>query len=108
MNVDSSGIHKHNVASQGAFVSQQNAAHYGDTTFHYGDTYHVNQGDPPERKLQVAVNFLAGSLPRRAELLLDELVRAGHHSTRLAYYYALATLGDRSLNDIDKVVHDNL
>jgi hypothetical protein len=100
------GIHNQNVASDGAFVNQQNAANYGDTTFHYGDTYHVNQGDPPQRKFDVALNFLAGGMPRGAESLLDELVRGGHHSTKLAYYYALASLGDRSLNDIDKGVHD--
>lgn len=98
-------MHNQNVAGDNAHVDQQIGAIFG-ATFHRNQTiYNINQTDPPERKLEVALNHLGGGTPRMAEKILAELVQQGHSSTRHAYYYALAVLSDRSLNEIDNTVY---
>ncbi|MFI9386924.1 hypothetical protein [Kutzneria sp. NPDC052558] len=73
----------------------------GGAVFHGDSTvYQVTQADPPQRKFEVARNHLAGNSPRIAESLLAECVRAGFVSTEVAYFYALATLSERSLNQL--------
>jgi hypothetical protein len=69
--------------------------------FHRDSTvYHVTSEDPPERRFEVAKNHLAGTSPRIAESLLGECVRTGFGSSEVAYYYALATLSERSLHQL--------
>jgi len=73
----------------------------GGAVFHGDSTvYQVTQADPPQRKFEVARNHLAGNSPRIAESLLGECVRAGFVNTEVAYLYALATLSERSLNQL--------
>jgi hypothetical protein len=97
-----------NSASGGSHVDQQIGVNYGDTAFHrYETIYNVAQTDPPERKEKVALNHLEGGNPRSAENLLGELLRTGHETTQRAYYYALAVLSDRSLNEIDRTAYED-
>ncbi|MEV8437469.1 hypothetical protein AB0425_08870 [Actinosynnema sp. NPDC051121] len=73
----------------------------GGAVFHGDSTvYQLTKDDPPERKYEVARNHLAGGLPRIAEGLMVEVVRAGLLSTEVAYHYALATLSERSINQL--------
>ncbi|MFI5610688.1 hypothetical protein [Amycolatopsis sp. NPDC051903] len=88
------------VARDEAQVQQQIGVNYGQTTFHHNDTYYVTQEDPPERKFAVALNHLQGGLARSAEEIFAGLVRNGHVSSKLAYYYALSVLSERSLNEM--------
>lgn len=98
-------VQNQNVASDHAHVEQQIGVNYGSTTFHrYEVAYHVNQNDPPQRKFEVAKNHLRGGTPRFAEEILGELMRNGHESTDVAYYYVLSLLSGRSLNEIDKTM----
>lgn len=101
------GMANQNVASDDARVDQQIGVNYGTTTFHRYETYHVNQDDPPERKRMVALNHLRGGAHRIAEHLLGELLRTGYGTTEIAYYYGLAVLGGRTLNEIDESVYRN-
>ncbi|SHG82965.1 DUF308 domain-containing protein [Streptoalloteichus hindustanus] len=94
-------MHNHNEAHSGAYVGQQVGEHYGDTAFHYESIYHINQGDPPVRRHEVAVNFLSGGTPREAERLFGELLWEGHATTERAYYYVLSVVSDRSFNDLN-------
>jgi hypothetical protein len=89
-----------NVASDGSRVDQQVGVHVGDTAFHNERIYHINQGDPPERRHEVALAHLVGGTPRFAEQLLGELLWSGFATTERAYHYFLAVLSDRSFNDI--------
>ncbi|MFI9009875.1 hypothetical protein ACIGNX_21845 [Actinosynnema sp. NPDC053489] len=73
----------------------------GGAVFHGDSTvYQFAKGDPPKRKFEVARNHLAGGSPRIAEGLLGEVVRAGLLTTEVAYHYALATLSERSINQL--------
>lgn len=73
----------------------------GGAVFHGDSTvYQFTKDDPPQRKYEVARNHLAGGSPRIAEGLLTEVVRAGLSSTEVAYHYALATLSERSINQL--------
>jgi hypothetical protein len=102
-------VENQNVASEGAHVDQQIGVHVGDTTIHHDQrTYHVNQGDSPQRKLEVARNYLNAGAPRPAEEILDELLRSGQTSTEWAYHYALAVLGERSLVDLTGTLLDRV
>ncbi|MGM1058029.1 hypothetical protein [Saccharothrix sp. Mg75] len=102
-------VENQNSASEGAHVDQQIGVHVGDTTIHHDQrTYHVNQGDPPERKLEVARNLLDAGAPRRAEEILDDLLRSGWTSTEWAYHYALAVVGERSFVDLTGTLLDRL
>ncbi|KOX17909.1 hypothetical protein ADK67_37600 [Saccharothrix sp. NRRL B-16348] len=73
----------------------------GGAVFHGDSTvYQFTKDDPPKRKYEVACNHLAGGSPRIAEGLLTEVIRAGLASTAVAYHYALATLSERSINQL--------
>lgn len=74
------------------------AVFHGDTSF-----YQVTRDDPPQRKYEVARNHLAGGSPRLAEELLAEVVRSDLLSTSVAYHFALATLSERSVNELTPV-----
>lgn len=97
-----------NSVSDNGQVGQQIGVNFGDTAFHQYETiYNVSQADPPERKEKVALNHLEGGNSRFAEQLLGELMRNGHATPERAYYYALAVLSDRSLNEIDRAVYED-
>ncbi|MBK0869892.1 hypothetical protein INP57_24055 [Saccharopolyspora sp. HNM0986] len=92
-------------AAGNAHVGQMSGVHNGDTAFHYGDTtYHINQDDPPEVKEEVALRHLDGGTPRPAEEVLKGLLRTGHATSKLAYYYALAVFSERSLTEVGESV----
>ncbi|HWO68271.1 MAG TPA: hypothetical protein VNO31_50395 [Umezawaea sp.] len=93
-------VHNHNEAQSGAHVGQQVGAHYGDTAIHYESIYHINQDDPPERRHEVARNFLEGGLPREAERIFDQLLRAGHVTSERTYLYFLSVVSERSFHDL--------
>ncbi|TDV40126.1 hypothetical protein [Actinophytocola oryzae] len=91
-----------NVASDEAHVEQQIGAVFGDAAFHrYESVYNINQSAPPHELHRVAVNHLDGGDPRHAEEILRSLLRDGHITTQRVYYYVLAVLSDRSLDEID-------
>ncbi|MGW6444089.1 hypothetical protein [Lentzea sp. NPDC055074] len=98
----------HNVAEPGATVGQQNAVNYGDTAFHVEAIYQVNHGDPPERRNDVARNFLAAGVPRQAERLFGDLLRDGHVTTQRAYYYALSVVSGRSCGEVGGELFKNV
>jgi hypothetical protein len=89
-------------------VGQQNAVNYGDTAFHVESIYHINQGDPPERRNDVARNFLAAGVPREAERLFGDLLREGHITVERAYYYVLSVVSGRSCNDVNGELFKNV
>ncbi|WP_018682921.1 hypothetical protein [Actinokineospora enzanensis] len=97
-----------NTATDNAHVEAQFGVVNGDATVHSHDnTYYINPTDPPERRLEVAVNHLRGrSSARFAEQILADLVREGYGNTKTHYYYALALLSGRSMNELDDKVHD--
>lgn len=97
-------VAQQNTASGDARVEQQIGINFGETTFHRDGTYHIHQGDSPDRKQQVAINHLHGGNPRMAEQLFAELLRSGHNNSELAYCYGLSVLGDRSLGEIEPSV----
>ncbi|MCA1224957.1 MULTISPECIES: hypothetical protein [unclassified Saccharopolyspora] len=80
--------------------------HIGETAIHRDGTYHINRGDPPERKEEVALHHLEGGTPRPAEKLLREILEAGHGNTRRSYLYALALFSERALTEVDAAVLD--
>ncbi|WP_225440053.1 hypothetical protein [Amycolatopsis eburnea] len=99
------GMHNTNEASGQAHVEQQVGAIFGGT-FHRNETiYNIHESDPPERKFEVALNHLQGGTSRMAESIFQDLLHHGDASTRLAYYYALSVLSDRSLNEIGDDVY---
>lgn len=97
-----------NVAESGADVGQQIGVNYGDTAFHNESIYHINQGDPPERRHDVARNFLAAGVPREAERLFGDLLRDGHTTAERAYYYVLSAVSGRSCNDVNGELFKNI
>lgn len=64
--------------------------------------YHVDPGDKPEKKFSVALNFLNGNMPRQAEDLIGEAVGGGYTGTKVAYYWTLSVLSDRSFDHLDQ------
>ncbi|WP_026423381.1 hypothetical protein [Actinokineospora inagensis] len=64
------------------------------------DIYIQHKDDPPERKVELAEDFLDGGFPRKAEGLLGDVVRSGVRTSRIAYHYTLAILGDRTITDL--------
>ncbi|NUT92475.1 MAG: hypothetical protein HOY78_10630 [Saccharothrix sp.] len=102
-------VDNQNVASGGAHVDQQIGVHVGDTTIHHDHrTYHINPDDTPARKQEVARNLLDGGAPRRAEEILDDLLRHGCTSTEWAYLYALAVMSERSIIELSGKLLDRL
>ncbi|MGI5501392.1 hypothetical protein [Lentzea sp. CA-135723] len=99
-----------NVAGPGSNVGQQNTINYGETTIHHSSTYHVNKGDPPRRRYEVARNFLAAGVSLKAEPLFEGLLREEFRTTECSYYYVLSVVSGRSFSDVDsdlfRKVHD--
>jgi hypothetical protein len=106
---DYSELSNQNVASDNSHVDQQIGVIYGDAAFHRTESvYQINQGDPPDRKHEVALNHLEAGNSRPAEEMLDDLLRNGHATSERAYYYVLAVLSGRSLNEIHGDVSNNI
>ncbi|APU15442.1 MULTISPECIES: hypothetical protein [Actinoalloteichus] len=96
---DRRGGGSRNEARDGATVGQQIGALYGNAV-HNENVYNLDPGDIPERRHEVARNFLAGGTPRPAERILGELLSTGEGTTQRAYHYFLAVVSDRSFHDI--------
>lgn len=94
------GIESRNIASGNAQVGQQIGTQVLDSVFHDTTIYNVTDGDTAERRQEVALAYLIGGLPRRAEELFGELVFNGHQSTERIYYYVLAVLSERGFGDL--------
>jgi hypothetical protein len=88
-----------NTASGDAHVDQQIGENYG-YVYHESTTYHLDPGDPPERRHTVALNHLEAGTPEFAEPLFDALLREGYGSGERAYYYVLSLLSGRSWHDL--------
>jgi hypothetical protein len=99
------GVANANVAGGDARVEQQIGAIYGGTFHRHETTYHIAESDSPERKMEVALNHLRGGTSRMAESIFEGLLHHGTASVRLAYYYALSVLSDRSLNEVGEEVY---
>lgn len=90
-----------NTASGNAKVEAQIGVVQGNATFHRHETiYQVSRDDTPERRFRVALNHLKGGSPRIAEELIGEVLRGGLETTEVAYYYSIAILSERSLNQL--------
>jgi hypothetical protein len=102
MTEDAAGadIDNRNIASDDAHVEQQIAVQYGDNVRHQTNIYAVSEEDGPERKHEVALAYLVGGLPRRAEELFGTLVFDRHRTTERIYYYVLSVLSERGVGDI--------
>ncbi|EMD22199.1 hypothetical protein [Amycolatopsis azurea] len=94
------GVENENVASGNAKVGQQIGVQNVESVFHDATIYTVSDEDTAERKHEVALAYLTGGLPRRAEDLFYELVINGHQSTERIYYYVLAVLSERGFRDL--------
>ena len=99
---DTAGIDldNQNVAADNAHVDQQIGVQFVDSVYHNATIYDVGKGDRPERRHQVALAYLIGGVPRRAQELLGELVLNGNPSTERSYYYVLSVLSERSFGDL--------
>ncbi|MFC9249814.1 hypothetical protein [Amycolatopsis thailandensis] len=95
------GIENQNVASDNAHVDQQIGVQNVGSVFHDATIYQVADGDTAERRCEVALAYLDGGLPRRAEDLFAGLIFKGHQSTERIYYYVLSVLSDRGFDDLD-------
>ncbi|RSN65461.1 hypothetical protein DMH01_03545 [Amycolatopsis sp. WAC 04182] len=93
-------VENENVASGNAQVGQQIGVQNVESVFHDATIYTVSDEDSAERKHDVALAYLTGGLPRRAEELFGELVFNGRQSTDRIYYYVLAVLSERSFGDL--------
>ncbi|SEP48448.1 hypothetical protein [Amycolatopsis saalfeldensis] len=102
MTEDATGadIDNQNVASENAHVEQQIGVQYVDTVLHGATIYTVGEWDTAERKHEVALAYLTGGLPRRAEDLFRTIVFNSDPSTERAYYYVLSVLSERGFGDL--------
>ncbi|WP_131735513.1 hypothetical protein [Actinomadura roseirufa] len=64
--------------------------------------YDVAEGATGEQRFTTALNLLAGHMPRRAEELIVRAVEQGYFSNKVAYYWALAVLSDRTFDHLDQ------
>lgn len=93
-------IDNQNIASDNAHVDQQIGVQYVESVFHNETIYTFGEGDTAERKHDVALAYLTGGIPRRAEDLFGKLVFNGHQSTERIYYYVLSVLSERGFVDL--------
>jgi hypothetical protein len=94
------GIDNQNIASDNAHVDQQIGVQYVESVFHNATIYTESATDTAERKHEVALAYLTGGVPRRAEDLFGKLVFNGHQSTERTYYYVLSVLSERGFGDL--------
>ncbi|SNQ51076.1 conserved hypothetical protein [Frankia canadensis] len=93
-------VNSSNTASNGARVGAQFGVNRGRVDIRNSPTY-VYQGDSPEEQCRVALNYLRADSARPAEEILRKLMWGGQPTTRIAYYYTLSVLGDRSVYELD-------
>ncbi|MGM1058027.1 hypothetical protein [Saccharothrix sp. Mg75] len=92
-------VDNQNVASGNAHVDQQIGV-LVESVYHNDTIYNIGENDNPGRRHEVALAYLAGGVPRRAEELFGALVFNGDQSTERAYYYVLSVLSERSSSDL--------
>jgi hypothetical protein len=83
-------------------TSIENAFHdYGPGVL-YGNArvYVAPTSATPEEQFRTALNLLDANMARRAEPLIESAVEGGYRSNRVVYYWALAVLSGRSLDDL--------
>jgi hypothetical protein len=98
-----------NTATGNSKVDAQIGYVEGDAVFHKHETiYQVADCDPAERKFRVARNLIDGGIPRPAEDLIEKALSSGLTTTEVAYYYAIAVLSERSLNQLGPTELDKL
>jgi hypothetical protein len=84
-----------------ATIEAQIVGLQGDAVFHKNITiYESAESDPPERKLEVAINNLRAGSPRIAERMLVELLHSGRATAQAAYYAGLAILSNRAVTEL--------
>ncbi|WP_424186783.1 hypothetical protein ACOBQX_02820 [Actinokineospora sp. G85] len=94
-------LHNTNDASGEAQVDQQVGAQFVESVVHGGvKIYNLDDRATPERKHKVALAYLDGGVPRRAEELLHGLIFNGHQSAERIYYYVLSVFSERSSNEL--------
>ncbi|GAA4529366.1 hypothetical protein [Amycolatopsis samaneae] len=110
MNEDTLGdtVENQNIASDNAHVDQQIGVQHVDSVFHHATIYNITEGDTAERKHDVALAYLTGGVPRRAEAIFHELVFDGDQSTERIYYYVLAVLSERRFGDLTADLASNV
>ncbi|MGI5200203.1 hypothetical protein ACQEU6_01020 [Spirillospora sp. CA-108201] len=70
--------------------------------------YLADPDDPPERKLQVAKNYLSALMPGPAQGLLVSVIGQKYRTSEAAYYWMLAILSGKALADLDTEARDAL
>jgi hypothetical protein len=87
-----------------SFNNSGSGAIYGQIGAVYGavNVYTENPQDPPEKRLEIAINNLEGGNPRKAEELIREVAADGHRTNQVAYYLALSILSGRSIGQLEK------
>lgn len=76
---------------------------HGDAQF-----YSVSSDSTPERKYEVGKRYLAGGVPREAEPLLREAAMSEHAPADSAFYWVLAILSRRTLDELTDHELDHL
>lgn len=91
-----------NTAEAGSYVGAQ----FGHV--HNSDVYVVGPDDPPEKKYQVGLRYLANGMPSKARDLITEAITAGYDSGEIRFHWVLALLSKRSFRDLSPEHHGQL
>ena len=67
---------------------------------HNYNDYKMDPAASPAERFAKALKLLAGKMPREAERIIGEVVRDGHQSNEVAYYWALSVLSGRFFDDL--------
>jgi hypothetical protein len=67
---------------------------------HNYNDYKMDPAASPAERFAKALKLLAGKMPREAEKIIGEVVRDGHQSNEVAYYWALSVLSGRFFDDL--------
>jgi hypothetical protein len=84
----------HNHASGNARFGLQVGVVHGDVK-----VYQYSEGTP-EEQFEIGYNNLQAGIARKAEELIGESIARGNGSDRTLFYYALAVLSGRSINEV--------
>jgi hypothetical protein len=91
-----------NIADGDAHVGVQAGIVHGDLT------YNVSSGDSPETKFKFGVAYLDGGMPGRARDLINEAVMSGYRTPESCFYWLLAFLSGRTLQQLSMQELDTL
>jgi hypothetical protein len=69
---------------------------------HNYNEYKMDSAASPAERFTQALKLLAGKMPREAEKIIGEVVRDGHRSNEVAYYWALSVLSGRFFDDLSQ------